>query len=151
MTLISAVIMIAAPPQRVFEELCDVERWPSWTASMTSVQRLDDGPLAVGSRARVRQPKLSPAVWRVVALDAESFTWVTENPGVRTIGKHSVEARKDGCQVALTIQFTGLLARLMGRLYGKRCREYLAMECEGLRKRCEERAGAQPARKDEKT
>jgi uncharacterized protein YndB with AHSA1/START domain len=144
MTLISAVITIAAPPQRVFEELCDVERWPEWTASMTSVQRLDDGPLAVGSRARVRQPKLSPAVWRVVALDAQSFTWITENPGVRTIGRHSVDAREDGCEVTLEIQFTGLLAALIGRLYGKRCQEYLTMECEGLRKRCEERAGPTP-------
>jgi hypothetical protein len=139
MTLISAVITIAAPPQRVFEELCDVERWPEWTPSMTRVQRLDDGPLAVGSRARVRQPKLFPAVWRVVALDTQGFTWFTENLGVQTIGRHSVEARKDGCQVTLTIRFTGLLARLMGRLYGKRCHEYLTMECEGLRKRCEER------------
>jgi uncharacterized membrane protein len=144
MTLISAVITITAPPQRVFEELCDVERWPEWTASMTSVQRLDDGPLAVGSRARVRQPRLFPAVWRVVALDAQSFTWVTENPGVQTIGIHTVEAHKDGCQVTLTIRFTGFLATLIGRLYGKRCQEYLTMECEGLRKRCEEQAGSTP-------
>ena len=98
---------------------------------------MDDGPFAVGSRAKVRQPKLLPAIWQVVELDNQSFTWVTRTSGAQITAGHSVEARQDGSHVTLTLRFSGLLAPLIARLYGKRCQQYLDLEAEGLRKRCE--------------
>ena len=38
-----ATIDVAAPAQFLFEVYTDVERWPEWTASVTSVERLDQG------------------------------------------------------------------------------------------------------------
>jgi uncharacterized membrane protein len=138
MTHFTISVDIQAPPQRVWLTMRDVERWPEWTPSVTSVQRLDDGPFSRGSRARVRQPKLLPAVWEVTALsEGSSFTWVTRSPGLQVAGRHSVEPRPGGSQVTLALDFTGLLAPLVGRLLGGLNERYLALEANGLKAWCE--------------
>ena len=43
--------------------------------TVTSVRRLDDGPLAVGSRVRVEQPRIPPTEYVVIELELNrSFT-----------------------------------------------------------------------------
>ena len=49
-------VEISAAPDQVWGVLTDVERWSEWTETVTRVQRLDDGPLREGSRARISQP-----------------------------------------------------------------------------------------------
>ena len=75
MTYFSLSVEIRASSERVWEVLSDLEGWPAWTPTVTSVQRVDPGPLAVGSRVRICQPKLLPAVWQLTELDeGRSFT-----------------------------------------------------------------------------
>lgn len=128
-------IEINAPPDRVWSVLTDVERWPGWMASYTSVERLSEGPLTVGSQARVRQPGLSPATYTVSELDpGVEFTWSSSSAGVRTTGRHVVEPLADGrSQLVLTIEQSGLLAGPIGLLLGSKIRRFLAIESEGLR------------------
>jgi uncharacterized membrane protein len=103
----SAHIDIEAPAPRVWEVMTDVVRWPEWTASVSEVQRLDDGDFAVGSRARIRQPRLRPAIWTVETIEpGAAFTWSTSTPGARIVGDHRIvepdsasggHARPAGC------------------------------------------------------
>ena len=132
-------IDVAAPAERVFAVYADVERWPDWTASTTEVRLLDPGPLAVGSRARVRQPRLPVATWVVTELvPGRSFTWVAQGPGLRTTGSHEVMPRDDGgCTVTATLDQEGLLGGVIGRLTKRRTVSYLAMEVNGLKRHCE--------------
>ena len=139
MTHFSIAVDIQAPPDRVWGVMSDVERWPEWTPTVTSIQRLDCRPLAVGSRARIRQPKLMPAEWRVTELDeGRSFTWVAGRPGVRVTARHEVDANQGGSRAILSLQFSGLLGPLVARLTRSLSERYLALEARGLKERSEE-------------
>jgi uncharacterized protein YndB with AHSA1/START domain len=127
---------IAAPPERVWAVMADVERWPEWTRSVTRIQRLDHGPLAVGSRARIRQPRLPPAVWEVSELvEGRSFTWVTRSPGVRVMAKHAVEPVAGGARATLSLRFSGPLGALVARVTRRLNEHYLELEAKGLSER----------------
>ena len=51
-----ASITIDAPIEVVWSVFTDVERWPTWASSFTSVE-LIDGPMRLGAKARIRQPR----------------------------------------------------------------------------------------------
>ncbi len=135
--LITSSRTVAAPPEQVFNALVDVERWPEWTASVTSVQRLEPGELAVGSTAKVKQPKLRDAVWQVTEMNDRDFSWVSRQPGVLTTGRHHVAPDGEGCKVTLQIEHTGALSGLVGALTRRLTLRYLQMEGEGLQRLCE--------------
>jgi uncharacterized protein YndB with AHSA1/START domain len=129
---------IAAPPDRVWQVMTDVELWPEWTESVQSVKRLDKGPFRVGSRARVKQPKFLPAVWEVTEIDpGRSFTWVTRSPGMVASGRHRVEPTAKGSRATLSVAYSGLLAGLITRLLAGITDRYLMYEAAGLKQRSE--------------
>jgi len=131
-------IDIDAPPDVAWVVMSDGERWPEWTASVTSVRRLDKGPLRIGSRALIRQPRFPPAVWTVTTLEpGRRFVWKSGMPGMWVYGDHSVEAIPSGTRATLKLSYDGLLARLMGRLTRGITNRYLDMEASGLKKRSE--------------
>lgn len=133
----SKTISIAASPAEVWRVLADVERWPQWTKSVKSVQRLDQSPLAVGSQVRIEQPKLRPAIWTVTVWKPEkSFTWVSKS-GVTVTGVHEIIPTPNGCDVVLTIHFGGFLGGVVGFFAGRLTTEYMAMEANGLKQRAE--------------
>jgi uncharacterized membrane protein len=132
-------IDVAALPDRVWEVLVDVERWPEWTQSVTSVRVLDDGPLAVGSRVEVSQPKIPTGTYTVTVLETgQRFTWEQQQPGSTVVAHHECEPLADGgTRVELTVEMTGMLGGVVGRLYRKLTDRYLGMEAEGLKARAE--------------
>ena len=133
-------VEIAADVDRVWAVQSDVERWPEWTPSVTVARRLEPGPLALGSTARLEQPRLPPAVWRVTEIEPPySFVWESTSPGVRSRGEHRLVALGDGrTRAELALVQTGPLAGLIGLLAGSMMRRYLRQEADGLRRRCEQ-------------
>jgi uncharacterized membrane protein len=130
---------IDAETKRVWDTLMDLERWPEWTRSIDTVQRLDNTEFGVGSRVRIHQPRIPVAIWKVTEFEAgQSFTWVSEAFGIKSVATHRLEPRGDG-MVGLTLGLvqTGWLAWLVRSRAEKTAREYLAMESQGLKRRCE--------------
>lgn len=136
---IERVIDIAAPPDQVWAVMTDVGRWPEWTASVKSVERLDRGPFGVGSRARIRQPRFPAAVWTVTALEpGRSFEWQSPAPGLLSVGGHRADTvGEHASRVTLSLTWSGPLAPVMRLLFGKLSRRYVEMEAQGLKRRCE--------------
>ena len=132
-------VAVAAPAEQVWAVLVDVERAPEWTASMTDVKLLGDGPLALGSRVRIKQPRLPAVVWQVTSLEpGRSFSWKAGGPGFTTIGEHLVTADGPGRATAtLGIRRAGPLAAVADLLFGRVDRRYVTMEAEGLKRRTE--------------
>lgn len=134
---------IGAAPERVWQVMSDVERWSEWTASVTSVKRQGGarGPLAVGERAVVRQPKFPPALWKVTDVQpGRSFTWVSTAPGFRAVSRHSVEPTPTGSRATLSLELEGLLGGVWGSLTKGITQRYVGMEARGLKARSEDPA-----------
>jgi len=134
-------VEIAATPAQVWPVMVDVEKWPEWTASVKRIKLLTPGPLRIGSRARVHQPKLPPAFWRVTELVPGShFTWLSSAPGVRVTARHVIEPAPTGSRVTLSIQYEGMFGQLLARWTRALNERYFAMEANGLKTRCTELA-----------
>jgi uncharacterized protein YndB with AHSA1/START domain len=129
---------VGAPPDVVWSLLEDVEGWPGWTSTMTSVQRAAAGTLTEGERVRIKQPGLPAADWVVTAVDPGSaFTWRSRAAGVTTSATHEVVPAPTGSRVTLTLEQHGPLAGLMSALLGGKARRFVEIEAAGLRQRAE--------------
>jgi uncharacterized protein YndB with AHSA1/START domain len=138
MRTFKTTVDIPAPAARVWEVMSDIDRWHEWTPSVTSVRRLGGAPLAVGSRALIRQPKFPPAVWKVTAIEpGRSFTWVSSAPGLRVIAHHWVEPLAGGSRATLSLELQGIFGGLFGGMTKDITHRYLAFEAAGLKARSE--------------
>lgn len=129
---------IEAPAERVWALTTAIEDWPALMPTVTALERLDPGPLVPGSRARIDQPGLRPAVWTVVTVDApHTFVWGTKLFGVRTVAEHHISATPSGCRNELVIEMVGRGSGLLGRLAKGRLAKTLATENGSFRRAAE--------------
>jgi uncharacterized membrane protein len=133
-------IEIDAPPQVVWDVFSDVERWPEWTASVTSLTGQDGSALAAGKRFAIKQPGLQKLIWKVAEIEpGTSWTWVHRSPGVLVTARHYVTALPGGrTLVRQELDQRGVLGALVGRLTVKRTKRFLSMEARGLKARSEQ-------------
>lgn len=140
MTLdIARTIHIDAEPAEVWRVLIDVERWPDSTPSITSVRRLEEGELGVGSRAAVRQPRFPEVTWTVNRyVPGVEFDWESRSPGIRSTGFHSVAPGDNGgTDLTLRIRQEGLFVLLFGWWLRGIDVRYLELEAQGLKAQVE--------------
>lgn len=128
-------VEIAAPPDRVWRILADIDHWPDMSPSITRVERVDPAPLSAGARVRIKQPRMAAMTWRVTEFEpGRSFEWQATNPGIVTVGTHELQATATGTEVTLGITHSGPLAPIIGRLTAGRTRRYVGMEAAGLKR-----------------
>lgn len=127
-------VTIAAPPERVWAVVVDVERWPERIPTVDEAERLDPGPLAVGSRTRLRQPRLREAVWTVTELnEGSSYTWESHSPGITISATHDVEPHPDGSRLVLTLDLSGLMSGIGWLLTRSLSKRYVETEAASIK------------------
>jgi uncharacterized protein YndB with AHSA1/START domain len=137
-----ASITINAPIEVVWAVFTDVERWPTWASSFRSVE-LVNGPMRLGAKARIRQPRLPTVVWEVTQWEpGRSWTWIATGPGARTEASHVLTATGSGTVATQSIISSGPLGRLAAFVWRSLTRRYLAIEAAGLKQRSEQIAAA---------
>ncbi|OBK74870.1 SRPBCC family protein [Mycobacterium sp. 1274761.0] len=138
-----SAIGIDAPAQLVWDVFSDVERWPEWTTSVTSLKALDGPGLAVGKRFEIKQPRLPKLVWVVTAVDGGvSWTWELRSPGGRTVAVHEVSPDGDRTRVRQRLDQQGPIGALVARFMRRTTKRYLELEAEGLKARSEQLNGS---------
>ena len=133
-------IEIDAPAQLVWDVFSDVERWPEWTASVTSLVGEDGANLAVGRRFSIKQPGMPKLIWKVTDIDPGlSWTWVQTAPGAVASARHEVITQPNGrTLVRQQLDQRGLLGALVARLMVEKTKRFLQLEAQGLKNRSEQ-------------
>lgn len=135
MATISHSLDIEAQAERVWGLTLDVERWPTFFPTVTSVVRADEGPMRVGSAARIKQPGQPVRRWTVTECEApRRFTWETTGLGLSMRAMHVITPSGRGRVTnTLTIEIDGPLGRVLGALVRSRIQDVLRLENEGFR------------------
>lgn len=125
---------IDAPVSVVWDLTLDVESWPELTPTMTSIERLDDGALGVGSEVRIKQPGQRARIWTVTDLEHQDrFAWSTSAMGMSMRATHQLAPSAEGTSNRLIVELEGRLAPLAGTLLKLPIRRALATENQGFK------------------
>lgn len=135
---ISNQIKIQASPSLVWKVTEDLEKWPEWSPTFERVEKLYEGTFQIGSKARIKQPKMSPAVWVVTSMEyGKSYRWETTVNGIKMIASHELIQDADGTINILQLEMSGLVSLVLGPLIRSQITKALKLENEGLKKVCE--------------
>ena len=131
-------IDIAAPQQRVWDVLTDVEAWPQRIETVDAVELLTPAPFGVGSRARVKQPKLPEGIWEVTVWDAPTyFEFRQQSGGITSVAGHRVGALEEGqSRLTLTLEMRGPLV-LVAAFFKGLTNRYMTTEAQGMKRAAE--------------
>ena len=132
-------IEIDASQERVWEVLSDLEAWPQRIETVDTVELLTPAPITIGSRVRLKQPKLPEGTWDITVWDAPSyFEWTQKTSGVTSVAGHRVDPLgPDRARLTLTLEMRGLLIPIIGLFYRDLTNRYMTLEAEGMKRAAE--------------
>lgn len=135
-------LSVAAPVEVVWKTLCELERWPEWTPTVTAVNASNKGGLRVGDTAEVVQPGQRDRLWTITEVkEGESFTWEATDPGgLRVSASHTATPGPDGTTVvelALDVAGPKVFLVLANLLAGRTVRRFVDTEARSLKDWCE--------------
>jgi uncharacterized membrane protein len=133
-------VEIDASAAIVWDVFADVERWPDWTPSVTSIVALDGPGIEIGKRFEIKQPRLPKVVWEVTDVEpGVSWTWRTRSPGTTTFASHHLTPQEgERTLVRQRIDQRGPIGVAVGVLLRRLTNRYLDLEAKGLKQRSEQ-------------
>jgi uncharacterized protein YndB with AHSA1/START domain len=106
---------IAAPPERVFARLVDVERWPEWNHEVKTVKL--EGGLQVGSVFRWKAgPGTITSTFQAVEPPSH-VAWTGKTLSLKAVHIWTLEPTETGTRVRTAESFEGAAARLLRRVF----------------------------------
>jgi len=137
-------VEISRSPEDVFATLCDLSHFSEWQEGVVSARPEDDGPLKVGSRAKMtrlvggRERTMTTEMTEYSPPRGYAFRGI-DGP-IRPIGKGTVEPLADGARSRVTFEldFEGHgFGKALVPLVRKQARKQLPRNHENLRARLE--------------
>lgn len=128
----SVRVETSAPRHVVWRVVANLEAWPSWTPTMTSVRH--QSGTGVGATYEVRQPRM-PASTLVIDewIDGTSFTWSSRERAASLSAHHVLaDDGRGGTIVTLSIDLSGPLSAIVWLLWGRMIRRYVDTEAAAL-------------------
>jgi carbon monoxide dehydrogenase subunit G len=132
-------VEIDADQQRVWDVLTDLESWPRRIQTVELVELLTPAPMGVGSRVRLKQPRLGEGTWEVTVWEPPAFFEFHQTTGgITTVAGHRVEVLGEArSRLSLTLDMRGLLVPIFGRIYRDLTNRYLTTEAQSLKRAAE--------------
>ena len=132
-------IEIDAPQPRVWDVLTDLEAWPQRIETVDVVELVTPAPLGVGSRVRLKQPRLPEGIWEVTVWDAPSFfEYRQRSTGVTSVAGHRVEALAEGrSRLTLNLEMRGPLVAVVAVFFRDLTNRYMTLEAQGMKRAAE--------------
>ena len=114
MATVERSIVIAVPPEQLWQAFSNLQGWLAWNPHMREVRLVQRDDLAPGSRARIVLKTGFRSHWEVTELTlGRSFTWASRLlPGLNLAFAHEVERAGGDVRAVLRIEATGPLAAL---------------------------------------
>ena len=123
---------------KIFEAWSNLEDWTLWTPTVEKIIRLNNIHFDVGTKIKIYQPKLAPAVWKIVKVHpGQSFIWETKSPGLNLAALHLVEPAGSVSKVTVELKYSGFLSRLAYQSTKSMVEIYIDAELKSLKHFCE--------------